>query len=117
MKLISNLIESTISLSDQTESFSPDRKRDLVSYRFKDHKPKEILQCIFRSLHNEQEKLSFTTLKLLDMLLEKNIPKVLDHLLFNSVKRSTSKLVRDRLYKSQAISEVVKRYFTQFPLA
>lgn len=72
---------------------------------------------MFRSLHDESEKLSFTVLKFLDMILERNVPKVLEHLIFAGVERSLAKLVRGPAIQTMSASDLLNRYFKAFPQA
>ena len=58
---------------------------NIAAYDMKSHKSKEILRCIFKSLSNQDEKLSFTVLKLIDALLGKNIPEIHDKLFMDSI--------------------------------
>lgn len=73
---------------------SPERnaeKNTSCTFDTAKHKPQELLQCVFRSLHSSQEKLSFATLKLLDLLLHKASPYTLNHLYLYSIQRTVSK--------------------------
>lgn len=70
----------------------------------------------------QKEKLAFTTLKLLDLFLEKNIPEILDHLFLNSVQRSVSKALQShhgnqQLFQVQSVSKLSEKFLKLFPVA
>lgn len=58
----------------------PQYKHDL-------HKSKQILQNLFKALQRKEEKLGFSVLKLIDLILEKNIPRLCEYLFLESVQK------------------------------
>jgi len=116
MRMINQYIDKELSHKVELSPLS-ERRAEAFAYNTQAHKPRDLLQCLFRSLHDEREKLSFTVLKLIDMLIERNVPKVLHHLLFAGVERSVAKLVRGTAVSGMSASDLLQRYFKLFPQA
>ena len=49
-------------------------------YQSEKHQAKHIMVLLFKGLHRKEEKMSFTALKMLDLIMEKNIPELNDAL-------------------------------------
>ena len=69
-----------------------------VVFKLDQHKSTSILSCILRSLFKKDEKLSFCILKLFDCIMDKAVPNIMRHMLFNSV----SKLIQSSLPQTES---------------
>lgn len=91
-KIIDDAMDSI--RQDITQQYNTSPVSITDAYDFKNHKSAEILRCVFRALHNPEEKLSFTVLKLIDAFLAKGVSEIADRLFMDGIQRIVSKCLQ-----------------------
>ncbi len=65
-----NIIDKALTKIEYVQmADSPVKRKERNKFNHEKHRSLSILQCLFRSLHRSEEKLSFAVLKLFDLIL------------------------------------------------
>ncbi|CDW80011.1 UNKNOWN [Stylonychia lemnae] len=90
-------------------------------YNHDNHKSKQLLQMLFKNLHKKEEKIGFTVLKFLDLILEKNIIEINDALFLQSIQKYVSTSIQghnnQQSIQVSSISKLQDKFIQMFPTA
>jgi len=84
--MIDKLLESTADICDDPLMTEEDLDtEDVCEYDVLMHNAKGILQTLFDALSSNKEKLAVIVLKIFDLLLEKQIPEIINSIYLDSI--------------------------------
>lgn len=119
--MIDKLLESTENICDTTMTEEDIVTEDVCEYDVYLHNAKGILQTLFDSLSSNKEKLGVIVLKIFDLLLEKQIPEIINSIYLDSIIKVIQRTNWQKsvyiTIKMQPIQVLQDRYLQMFPFA